>query len=167
MPYGQPYGITSILLTQGSLPWKSVQIYMVEWIGRNFDVFHGFQKFLAMRNITLWNVWCKFDSIVFYTVHCLIFWRQCKKLQNVCKFPTLNLDINIVQYRYKNIYCNKLQNICSFPTLYRDINIQYNRNSTIVYKPKMECEGNPFMRKKMSILWLNLSFSAKIYTFLK
>ena len=27
-----------------SFSWKSVQISMVEWIGRNFDVFHGFQK---------------------------------------------------------------------------------------------------------------------------
>ena len=27
-----------------SFPWKSVQIYMVEWMGRNFDVFPGFQK---------------------------------------------------------------------------------------------------------------------------
>ena len=25
-------------------PWKSAQIYMVEWMGRNFDVFPGFQK---------------------------------------------------------------------------------------------------------------------------
>ena len=27
-----------------SFLWKSAQIYMVEWIGRNFDVFPGFQK---------------------------------------------------------------------------------------------------------------------------
>ena len=27
-----------------SFPWKSAQIYMVEWMGRNFDVFPGFQK---------------------------------------------------------------------------------------------------------------------------
>ena len=27
-----------------SFPLKSVQIYMVEWIGRNFNVFPGFQK---------------------------------------------------------------------------------------------------------------------------
>ena len=27
-----------------SFPWKSAQIYMVEWVGRNFDVFPGFQK---------------------------------------------------------------------------------------------------------------------------
>ena len=27
-----------------SFSWKSVQIYMVEWMGRNFDVFPGFQK---------------------------------------------------------------------------------------------------------------------------
>ena len=27
-----------------SFPLKSVQIYMVEWMGRNFDVFPGFQK---------------------------------------------------------------------------------------------------------------------------
>ena len=27
-----------------SFPWKSVQIYMVEWMGGNFDVFPGFQK---------------------------------------------------------------------------------------------------------------------------
>ena len=27
-----------------SFPWKSAQIYMEEWIGRNFDVFPGFQK---------------------------------------------------------------------------------------------------------------------------
>ena len=25
-------------------PWKSAQIYMVEWMGWNFDVFPGFQK---------------------------------------------------------------------------------------------------------------------------
>ena len=27
-----------------SFPWKSAQIYMVEWMGRNFDVSPGFQK---------------------------------------------------------------------------------------------------------------------------
>jgi hypothetical protein len=27
-----------------SFPGKSVQIYMEEWMGRNFDVFPGFQK---------------------------------------------------------------------------------------------------------------------------
>ena len=27
-----------------SFSWKSVQIYMVEWMGWNFDVFFGFQK---------------------------------------------------------------------------------------------------------------------------
>ena len=27
-----------------SFPWKSAQIYMVEWMGQNFDVFFGFQK---------------------------------------------------------------------------------------------------------------------------
>ena len=27
-----------------SFPWKSAQIYMVEWMGQNFDVFPGFQK---------------------------------------------------------------------------------------------------------------------------
>ena len=27
-----------------SFPWKSAQIYMVEWMGRNIDVFPGFQK---------------------------------------------------------------------------------------------------------------------------
>ena len=27
-----------------SFLWKSAQIYMVEWMGRNFDVFPGFQK---------------------------------------------------------------------------------------------------------------------------
>ena len=27
-----------------SFPWKSAQIYMVEWMGQNFDVFAGFQK---------------------------------------------------------------------------------------------------------------------------
>ena len=27
-----------------SFPWKSVQICMVEWMGRNLDVFPGFQK---------------------------------------------------------------------------------------------------------------------------
>ena len=27
-----------------SFPWKSVQINMVEWMGLNFDFFHGFQK---------------------------------------------------------------------------------------------------------------------------
>ena len=27
-----------------SFPWKSAQIYMVEWMGRNFDLFPGFQK---------------------------------------------------------------------------------------------------------------------------
>ena len=27
-----------------SFPWKSAQIYMVEWMGWNFDVFSGFQK---------------------------------------------------------------------------------------------------------------------------
>ena len=27
-----------------SYPLKSIQIYMVEWMGRNFDVFPGFQK---------------------------------------------------------------------------------------------------------------------------
>ena len=27
-----------------SFPWKSAQIYMVEWMGRNFDVFPGFQN---------------------------------------------------------------------------------------------------------------------------
>ena len=27
-----------------SFPWKSAQIYMVEWMGWNFDVFPGFQK---------------------------------------------------------------------------------------------------------------------------
>ena len=25
-----------------SFPWKSAQIYMVEWMGQNFDVFPGF-----------------------------------------------------------------------------------------------------------------------------
>ena len=29
---------------------------MVEWMGRNFDVFPGFQKFLAMRKIALYSV---------------------------------------------------------------------------------------------------------------
>ena len=29
---------------------------MVEWMGQNFDVFPGFRKFLAMRNITLYSV---------------------------------------------------------------------------------------------------------------
>ena len=29
---------------------------MVEWMGQNFDVFPGFQKFLAMRNIVLYSV---------------------------------------------------------------------------------------------------------------
>ena len=28
-----------------SFPLKSVQIYMVEWMGRNFDVFFGFPGF--------------------------------------------------------------------------------------------------------------------------
>ena len=27
-----------------SFPWKPAQIYMVEWMGQNFDVFPGFQK---------------------------------------------------------------------------------------------------------------------------
>ena len=27
-----------------SFSWKSVQIYMVEWMSWNFDVFFGFQK---------------------------------------------------------------------------------------------------------------------------
>ena len=27
-----------------SFPWKSAQIYMVEWMGQNFDIFPGFQK---------------------------------------------------------------------------------------------------------------------------
>ena len=29
---------------------------MVEWMGRNFDVFPGFQKIHAMRNIALYSV---------------------------------------------------------------------------------------------------------------
>ena len=29
---------------------------MVKWMGRNFDVFTGFQQILAMRNITLYSV---------------------------------------------------------------------------------------------------------------
>ena len=29
---------------------------MVEWMGRNFDIFPGFRKFLAMRNIALYSV---------------------------------------------------------------------------------------------------------------
>ena len=28
-----------------SFPWKLAQIYMVEWMGQNFDVFPGLQKF--------------------------------------------------------------------------------------------------------------------------
>ena len=35
---------------------KSVQIFMVEWMGRNFDVFLVSRKFHAMRNITLYSV---------------------------------------------------------------------------------------------------------------
>ena len=35
---------------------------MVEWTGWNFDVFPGFQKFLAMRNITLYSVCYDSDS---------------------------------------------------------------------------------------------------------
>ena len=27
-----------------SFPWKSVQIYMVEWMGPNFEVFPGFPE---------------------------------------------------------------------------------------------------------------------------
>ena len=30
-----------------SFPWKLVQMYMVEWMGRIFDVFPGFQKILC------------------------------------------------------------------------------------------------------------------------
>ena len=33
-----------------------MQIYMVEWVCRNFDVFPGCQKIPAMRNITLYSV---------------------------------------------------------------------------------------------------------------
>ena len=35
---------------------------MVEWMGRNFDVFPGFQKFHAMRNITLYSVRLKCEK---------------------------------------------------------------------------------------------------------
>ena len=42
-----------------SFSWKSVQICKVEWMGRNFDVFSGFQEiscYAYMRNITLYSV---------------------------------------------------------------------------------------------------------------
>ena len=41
-----------------SFLWKSVQIYIVEWMGWHFDVFLVSRKFLAVRNITLYSqVW--------------------------------------------------------------------------------------------------------------
>ena len=37
-------------------PWKSAEIYMVEWMGQNFDLSLVSRKFLAMRNIALYSV---------------------------------------------------------------------------------------------------------------
>ena len=39
---------------------------MVESMGRNFDVFSGFQQFPAMRNKTLYSVCTK--NAIFYTI---------------------------------------------------------------------------------------------------
>ena len=40
-----------------SFPWKSAQIYMVEWMGRNFDVFPGFQKISLLCVILRYTVY--------------------------------------------------------------------------------------------------------------
>ena len=36
---------------------------MIEWMGRNFDVFPDFRKFLTMRNIALYSVYIYFSDI--------------------------------------------------------------------------------------------------------
>ena len=40
-----------------------IQIYMVEWMGPNFDVSLVSRKFLAMRNITLYCVLCELGHL--------------------------------------------------------------------------------------------------------
>ena len=55
-----------------SFSWKSVQIYMVEWMGWNFDVFPGFQK--IPRVVWLYQSWRLCDSNVVHDQQLVLHW---------------------------------------------------------------------------------------------